>query len=595
TPASSENADGDSEARRAREGCPTCGGAAKPEPGRILSWVGETLLLYQVPSGPVPPFPELDRSSSATDGAKELEVEMPEARPSVEDRPRRAAGGGERELEDEGAAVGDGFELDDAEFESAGDASSDSEAAAPDAGEADDAFDSESADEGLGEDAPDRREAAALDAAGEISVGDEHDGDGEDRPERPEGDIGPTDELEDDASLRELDDDGAPRHPRTSDEENEESGAEPDGEETRAGRKRDRRRRPGRRVPETDEEPEDDEPIDGNDLDERARRRIDPSAFESLRGPEGERFAPFRNERLRPLFPADIVLAPGALRTRAIIATRFVTKFLYDLRLVPSFEPFRRFFRVGDLVISNARPREATGSFAQASTLDLIEAFGGDAFRMAAIALGPPESRGVLGFCELNARARCLDRIFRLVTRRLEKGRFVSRRVLVAKHVLIQKVTDRLRRMRFHTALSAIDEFVRFLRCETTEEEVDRSALETFAIVLSPFAPYLAQELWSMLGHKDSVAEAKWPEPSAELLASAEREIPVWVDGRVRDRMPRPADEPAEALEADALARDAVRRVLGGRAVERVIAVPGRFVSIVGRAEEATIEAKEQG
>src|SRR5690606_5324164 len=293
-----------------------------------------------------------------------------------------------------------------------------------DAGEADDAFDSESADEGLGEDAPDRREAAALDAAGEISVGDEHDGDGEDRPERPEGDIGPTDELEDDASLRELDDDGAPRHPRTSDEENEESGAEPDGEETRAGRKRDRRRRPGRRVPETDEEPEDDEPIDGNDLDERARRRIDPSAFESLRGPEGERFAPFRNERLRPLFPADIVLAPGALRTRAIIATRFVTKFLYDLRLVPSFEPFRRFFRVGDLVISNARPREATGSFAQASTLDLIEAFGGDAFRMAAIALGPPESRGVLGFCELNARARCLDRIFRLVTRRLEKGRF---------------------------------------------------------------------------------------------------------------------------------------------------------------------------
>ena len=296
----------------------------------------------------------------------------------------------------------------------------------------------------------------------------------------------------------------------------------------------------------------------------------------------GSLLKPFHAEFLQRMLPVDVVLAPHQLKPLELIEIRFITKVLYDLRQVPSFEPFRRFFRVGELTAEIA---EAKGGV----TADaLLERYGGDALRLKLIGLGPLANPASFRTSEIRGVRRFLDRAWRECLLRIEKGRFVSRRVLEQKHRMIYRVADRLRRFKFHTALSSIREFVKFLvHPETTDEEMDRSALQSFAIVLSPFAPHLAQELWERLGKEGSVHEAAWPEYSQELLTSPQAEVMIWIDGRVRDRMTQPVDLPAARLESLALERENVRRIIGAGRIERVIAIPGRLVSIALAREEA--------
>ncbi|MBN1443630.1 MAG: class I tRNA ligase family protein, partial [Planctomycetes bacterium] len=308
-------------------------------------------------------------------------------------------------------------------------------------------------------------------------------------------------------------------------------------------------------------------------------------------------FKPLQQNALHRLLPVDTVFAPHSMTPLRLVATRFITKFFYDRREIPVFEPFRRFFRVGDVVAEGSRAAgeeeiavpsgaSASGFETAAGWREMLERFGADALRVHILGLGPAASRIVLRAEDLHSACRFLRRAWREILLRIEKGQFVSRRVLVHKHRMIHAVTGRLRRMKFHTALAAVKEFVSFLRSpETKPEETDRSALEAFTVVLSPFAPYLAQELWERLGKDGSVLEAPWPEYSEELVDPPEREIPIYVDGKLRDRMLQPSDLGPEKLESRALGRDVIRELIGSRKVAKVVAVPKRAVAIVLEAE----------
>ena len=145
-------------------------------------------------------------------------------------------------------------------------------------------------------------------------------------------------------------------------------------------------------------------------------------------------------------------------------------------------------------------------------------------------------------------------------------------------HHTIQKVTDDLDGMRFNTAIAAMMEFTNHL---TPLEVRPRAALEPFVLLLAPFAPHLAEELWHALGHTDTLAYEPWPKSDPALPKADTIEVPVQVNGKLRARLTVPADIDEKALEAAALADEKVKALIAGKQVKKVIVAKGQLVNVV--------------
>ena len=213
---------------------------------------------------------------------------------------------------------------------------------------------------------------------------------------------------------------------------------------------------------------------------------------------------------------------------------------------------------------------------------DIVRDYGADALRLYEMFLGPLEqvkpwsTRGVEGVF------RFLNRAWRLVigdegepaTSDVEPTRDELRLL----HQTIQKVTDDVEAMRFNTAIAAMMEFV---NKANKWERMPEAVAESFVLLLSPFAPHLAEELWHRLGHADSLAYAPWPEVNEAYLEEDEIEIPVQVNGKVRAAITVAADADEEVVLAAAREHENVTRYLNGGTIRREIYVPGRIVNLV--------------
>jgi leucyl-tRNA synthetase len=165
---------------------------------------------------------------------------------------------------------------------------------------------------------------------------------------------------------------------------------------------------------------------------------------------------------------------------------------------------------------------------------------------------------------------------------RLEKGKFVSRRILVAKHQLIHEVTQGIRRLRLHSAISAFHRFFKVLEDPTTtDEEMDRGSIRTFLILLSPFAPHLASELWTLAEGEGNLDDQAWPEASSELLHPPEIEVVVKVNNRFHCLLKVASGLEKEKFQKAVLGNDRILEFLAGRSPARVVAVPDRIVNIL--------------
>jgi hypothetical protein len=312
--------------------------------------------------------------------------------------------------------------------------------------------------------------------------------------------------------------------------------------------------------------------------------------------PPRQRPGPFPSAGLERLLPVDVVFAGTRLSPKEIVGLRCITKFLYKKRHIPSFEPFRRFCQVGTLSFAPKDQTEGGEDETLVSSYgDLLGRFGVDALRLQLLE-APAGNSASFDADSLYRTRRFLDKIWRSVSGRIGKGRFVSRNVLVAKHRLIYDVSRRLQELKFHTAVSAIREFVNFLAAEATLEEVDKNTLETFLVVLKPFAPHLACELWELLDNAETIDDTPWPEYSKELVEPTEREHAVFVNGELIDRLTESMELDAKKLESKALSLDSVREFIGRRKVGRVEVVPGRLIWIcLGKKKPAEGEGEGEG
>jgi leucyl-tRNA synthetase len=218
---------------------------------------------------------------------------------------------------------------------------------------------------------------------------------------------------------------------------------------------------------------------------------------------------------------------------------------------------------------------------------DVVKEYGADSLRLYEMFMGPLEATKPWSTRGVDGVYRFLSRVWRLFIDdraeevRPEKGvQDVSpdRETLRKLHQTIQKVTDDLDGMRFNTSIAAMMEFTNHL---TKLEVRPRAVLEPFVLLLSPFAPHLAEELWHALGHGDTLAYESWPAFDPELLKADEIEVPVQVNGKLRARLTVPAGIDQAGLREAALGDLRIQELIAGKQVRKVIVVPSKLVNIV--------------
>jgi leucyl-tRNA synthetase len=295
-----------------------------------------------------------------------------------------------------------------------------------------------------------------------------------------------------------------------------------------------------------------------------------------------------------------------------LLYARFWHKVLYDLGYVSSFEPYRRLFNQGyiqayafrddrGMVVPAEEVAEEGGrwfydgaevfreygkmgkSLKNVVTPDeMCEAYGADTFRVYEMAMGPLEvsrpweTRAVVGS------QRFLQRVWRLVVSEQTGSVVVSEEPATQEtRRLLHRIVDGVRRdldeLRFNTAVAKLIELTNGLTA--LPGRAPREVVEPLVLMISPFAPHVAEELWQKLGHHGSLAHADFPAADSAYLVHETVTYPVQVNGKVRGRVDVPADAPEEAVRSAALAE--VADHLGGREPRKVIVVPGRMVSVV--------------
>jgi leucyl-tRNA synthetase len=217
----------------------------------------------------------------------------------------------------------------------------------------------------------------------------------------------------------------------------------------------------------------------------------------------------------------------------------------------------------------------------------VVELYGADSLRLYEMFMGPLEATKPWSMRGVEGVYRFLSRVWRLfIDDRSEQVRLADtvrdvepdRETLRRLHQTIQKVTDDLDGMRFNTAIAALMELSNHLN---KLEARPRSVLEPFVLLLSPFAPHLAEELWHALGHPQTLAYEPWPAHDPALTRADEIEVPVQVNGKVRARLTVPADIDEAALRERALADERVRAATAGKRVVKVVVVPRKLVNVV--------------
>ncbi|HEY4312420.1 MAG TPA: leucine--tRNA ligase [Pirellulales bacterium] len=364
-------------------------------------------------------------------------------------------------------------------------------------------------------------------------------------------------------------------------------------------------------------------------------RFIDPKNDQALIDPALE----------KAWMPVDLYVGGAEHAVLHLLYSRFWHKVLFDLKLVSSPEPFQKLVNqgmiLGEVEYYGYRNKEghwvpapqnerATGFIPDdAATIEKVPAaqvekrdgdfflrstdiklqsqsskmsksrgnvvnpdavvaeYGADSLRLYEMFMGPLEAVKPWSMEGVNGVRGFLDRVWRMIT--AERSETLELNAAVVDtlptvdqnrmlHRTIQGVTQDIERMFFNTAISKMMEFTNFF---LKEDHRPRAAMESLVLLLSPFAPHTAEELWQLLGHPKSLAHEPWPVFDEAAIKEDSIEVPVQVNGKLRGRVRVPAEADAVATEAAARADEKVAEQLGGKTVVKVVVVPGRLVNFV--------------
>jgi leucyl-tRNA synthetase len=318
------------------------------------------------------------------------------------------------------------------------------------------------------------------------------------------------------------------------------------------------------------------------------------------------REAPFRKADADSWLPVDQYIGGIEHAVLHLLYSRFILKVLHDAGHVSFPEPFRALFTQGMI----CKRSEKDGQLYKMSKSkgnvvspdELIREYGADTVRLYTLFIGPPEKDAEWNDAGVEGSFRFLRRVWRRVydtrewlaavpaTRPDLAALAPDERELYRKlHESIAKITRDLEgAFQFNTAVAQIMELLNAVDALTVDtsssparKAVFREAMETLLVLLAPFAPHIAEELWAELGHSGSILTAPWPEANAAALAREEVEIVLQVNGKIRARIRVPASMDPKEIEAAVLANETLQKYIAGLTVRKVVVVPGKLANVV--------------
>ncbi len=280
---------------------------------------------------------------------------------------------------------------------------------------------------------------------------------------------------------------------------------------------------------------------------------------------------------LNKWLPVNLYVGGAEHATRHLIYARFWHKFLFDIGVVEAPEPFARLHSVG--LIQAADGRKMSKRYGNVVNPDeMVAKFGADALRVYEMFMGPFSQSIAWSTDSLLGSRRFLEKIWRLRTRVTRAQTRDADSLAALLHQTIKKVGDDIEEFKFNTAVSSLMILVNALE---REEAIGRSDFEKLLRLLAPFAPHLAEELWSTLGHKTSISAASWPTFDPSRLATGEITIVVQVDGKTRGQFVASRGQGREELIRSARELPALEKWIAGKDTTRAVVVPDRLVNFV--------------
>jgi len=289
----------------------------------------------------------------------------------------------------------------------------------------------------------------------------------------------------------------------------------------------------------------------------------------------------FDKKRVEKWLPVSMYIGGAEHSVLHLLYSRFITMVFKDLGLISFEEPYSRFRAHGLLIKEGAKMSKSRGNVVVPDAY--IRKFGADTLRLYLMFLGPFTQGGDFYDTGIEGMHRFVKRVWKLVQENSEFKSQKSKPTIEAQrmmHKTIKRVTEDIEGLRYNTAIAALMEYYNFL---SKQQTVSKNEIEALILLISPFAPHMAEELWQLMGYKNSVNETAWPKFSEEFLIEKNATIVLQINGKTRDTFIVEMDkiEDKQTIEKIAKQREKAQKYLKNRQIKNTIYVKGKIINFV--------------
>ena len=285
-------------------------------------------------------------------------------------------------------------------------------------------------------------------------------------------------------------------------------------------------------------------------------------------------------ELLKHWLPVDLYVGGAEHAVLHLLYARFYHKFLYDIGVVPSKEPFKKLFHQGMILGENGeKMSKSRGNVINPN--DIVEEYGADSLRLYEMFMGPLEASLPWSSNGLDGARRFLDRVYRVYTDQnfiLKYSDTNDHKLDYIYNFTVKKVSEDFENLQFNTAIS---QMMIFINEVYRAESLYRPYLEGFLKMFSCIAPHLGEELYQIMGHDDIIDFTSWPTYDESKLVKDEIEIAIQINGKLRDVIKVKQDASEDEIKKKALALESVQKRIDGAPIRRVIVIKNKIVNIV--------------
>jgi leucyl-tRNA synthetase len=281
--------------------------------------------------------------------------------------------------------------------------------------------------------------------------------------------------------------------------------------------------------------------------------------------------------------PVDLYVGGVEHAVLHLLYSRFFTMFLFDIGVVGFEEPFKRLFNQGMITYIGKSGKAEKMSKSKGNVVtpdDLVRNYGCDSLRMYELFVGPPELDAEWSDKGIEGVHRFLRRTWNWVTMHSGKWAFTPpREILVHRHLLVKSVTERLESFRLNTVVSAFMEFINAMT--TLKESPDKETIEALLVLLSPFAPHFAEELWQRIGGQPTIFRQKWPTWDEQFTTLSIASIVIQIDGKMRGAVSVDANSAEDDVLIAAMKDPSIARHMAGKQIRKRVYVKGKILNLV--------------